>query len=189
MLEAGALHRPPANKLNPKQFGKAMNDKQQILNMLKAEFKRWNALLTGLSEEQVIATQLDSGQTIKDQIAHLWAWQQRTSARTEAAATDREPDMPKWPEALNVESDDDVDQVNAWIYENNRAKTWAQVYGDWRSQFLRIIRFSEQINEEDLLNPKRYAWLRGLTMGFILEASCDHHDEHYEPLAERISQL
>jgi hypothetical protein len=166
-----------------------MNAKQQVLNMLKTEFNRWDAVLSGLNEEQVIATQLDSGLTIKDEIAHLWAWQQRTSARTEAAATGREPGMPKWPEELNVESDDDVDQVNAWIYETNRAKTWEQVYGDWRSQYLRIIQLAEQIDEEDLLDPKRYPWLSGKTMAFILEASCSHHEEHYEPLVKRISQV
>jgi len=74
-----------------------MSEKQQILAALREEFERWEALLAGLSEAQITAPQLDDGWSIKDVIAHLRAWQQRSIARVEAALSDREPDYPDWP--------------------------------------------------------------------------------------------
>ena len=62
-----------------------MNDKQRVLTMLREEFKSWEQLLASLSEEQITAPQLPANWSIKDVIAHLRAWQQRSIARLEAA--------------------------------------------------------------------------------------------------------
>ena len=53
-----------------------MNDKKQILTILKEEFNRWEELVAGMSEEQITAPHLPSNLSIKDVIAHLRAWQQ-----------------------------------------------------------------------------------------------------------------
>ena len=68
--------------------------------MLNEEFNRWEHLLAGMSEEQITAPQLPANLSIKDVIAHLRAWQQRSIARLEAALLDREPEFPRWPEEL-----------------------------------------------------------------------------------------
>ena len=73
-------------------------DKTHILIMLQEEFTRWEDLFTSLTEEQITARQLPSQWTIKDVVAHLMAWQQRSIARVEAALLDREPVFPGWPE-------------------------------------------------------------------------------------------
>jgi hypothetical protein len=84
-----------------------MNDKKQIITMLKEEFTRWEELLAGMSEEQITAPHLPSHWSIKDVIAHLWAWQQRSVARLEAALLNREPEFRKWPAELDPDSDQD----------------------------------------------------------------------------------
>jgi hypothetical protein len=62
-----------------------MDDKTTIVAMLREEFKRWEELLAGMSEAQLTDPQLPSNWSIKDVIAHLWPWQQRSIARMEAA--------------------------------------------------------------------------------------------------------
>jgi hypothetical protein len=164
-------------------LGVMMSDKKQILKILKEEFNRWEELLAGMSEEQITEPHLPSSLSMKDVIAHLWAWQQRSIARMEAALHDREPQFPRWLETLEPDSEDDLDQVNAWIYETYREKPWSLVYRDWREGFLRFLELGEAIAEEDLLEPGRYAWLQGHPLSLVLVSSYEHHhEEHLEPL-------
>ncbi len=156
-----------------------MSDKQQILATLREAFDRWEALLASLSEEQIIAPKLPSAWSIKDDLVHLRAWQQRTLARLEAAQLNREPEFPKWPAGLDPESDGATEQINAWIYETHRDQSWPSVHRDWREGYLRLIELGEAIPENDLLEPDRYPWLGGHPLSFILQASYAHHDEHF----------
>ena len=78
-----------------------MKMKQHILAALSEEFNAWEELLTSMSEEQITTPPLPSDLSIKDVIAHLWVWQQRSVARLEAALLDREPEFPGWPAELD----------------------------------------------------------------------------------------
>jgi hypothetical protein len=165
------------------------NDKKQILEMLREEYDRWEDLLAGLSEAQITARQLPSGLSVKDVIAHLWAWQTRSVARTEAARQNREPVLPGWPENLDPNSEDDLEPINAWIHETNRDKSWAGVYQDWRDGFRRFLESGEKIPEKDLLEPGKFPWLGGYPLAFILFSSYNHHhEEHLEPLLDWLRQ-
>ncbi len=155
-----------------------MNDKKQILTTLKEEFNRWEELLSGMSEERITAPHLSSNWSIKDVIAHLWAWQQRSITRMEAALHNKEPEFPRWPAEFDPEAEGQPHQLNAWIYETYREKPWSRVYGDWREGFLRFLELGEEISEKDLLDPGRYTWLEGHPLSFILLASHEHHEEH-----------
>ena len=152
-------------------------DKAQILTLLRDEYQRWEDLLASLSEAQIIAPQLDSEWSIKDVMAHLWAWQQRSIARIEAAVNHTEPLFPSWPADLDPETED-VDQLNAWLYESSREKSWATVYDDWRTGFQRFIELGEAVPENDLLDVGRYPWLEDYPLILILRGSYEHHEEH-----------
>lgn len=166
-----------------------MHDKHQTLTTLRAEFNRWEELLATLSEEQISTPLLPSSWSIKDVIAHLWAWQQRSIARLEAALLDSEPEFPNWPADLDPEPAGQPHQVNAWIYETYREQPWSSIHGNWREGFLRLLELGEAIPEEDLLEPGRYSWLEGQPLSFILQASYGHHhEEHFKPLLARLQQ-
>jgi hypothetical protein len=155
-----------------------MDDKRHVIGTLREEFRRWEELLAGMSEEQISAPQLASNWSIKDVIAHLWAWQQRSVARMVAARLNREPEFPRWPAEFDPETEGQPHQLNAWIYETYRGRPWSRVYGDWRAGFLRFLELAEEIPEKDLLEPGRYAWLDGYPLSLVLIASCEHHEEH-----------
>src|SRR5258708_3147273 len=127
-----------------------MSEKEQSITNLRETFNRWEELLAGLSEEQITALDLPSNWSIKDVMAHVWGWQQRSVARMQAALQNREPEYPGWPEAFDPDPEEDVDQTNAWIYETYRDKPWRSVYADWRAQFLRFLELSEEVPEKDL---------------------------------------
>jgi hypothetical protein len=155
-----------------------MNDKQHILTMLRDEFDQWDALLGSMNEAQITAPQLESSWSIKDVVAHLWAWQQRSIARMEAAVHNREPQFPEWPAAFDPESEGQPHQLNEWLYATYRDKSWLDVYTDWKAGFLWLMELAAQIPENDLLEQGRYAWLEDYPLLLILTASVEHHAEH-----------
>jgi hypothetical protein len=158
-----------------------MEMKQHILAALREKFEDWEELLGGLSEERLSIPLLSSDWSTKDVIVHLWAWQQRSIARAEAALRDREPQFPRWPAELDPDGES-VDRLNAWIYETHRERPWPEVHENWRAGFQRLLDLSGQISERDLLDTGRYPWLKGYSMAFILLATYDHHQEHFEKL-------
>jgi hypothetical protein len=169
--------------------------KNHILAALREEFNHWEEALAGLSEEQINATPQPSELSIKDEIAHLWAWQQRSIARIEAGLNNAESKMPAWwpdatvtrPEASSTH-EEHTNQVNARIYETYRDHPWAAVYEQWRAGFLRFLAAGEQIPEPALLDASRYAWLSGYSLADVLIGSYDHHQEHLEKLLARLDQ-
>ncbi len=154
--------------------------KQHILGALQEEFNHWEELLAGLNEMQRTRPLVPSNMSIKDDLAHLWAWQQRSIARVEAAIHDREPEFPVWPDTLDPNSEDATDQINAWVYESYRNEPWAAVYAQWREGFLRFLAGAKAISEKDLLDSGKYPWLGGYPLALIFLASYDHHHEHLE---------
>ena len=96
-----------------------MHTKEDILPQLEYEFDRWDNLLANLSDKRIVDRQLPSDLSIKDVIAHLWAWQQLSIARLDAALHNRAPIFQYGPEALNPELAGNLDRINAWIFASN----------------------------------------------------------------------
>ncbi len=159
-----------------------MNMKEHILAALKEQFNRWEELLTGMSEEQITNLQVFPGWTTKNVIAHLWGWQQISVARVEAAALNREFEFPKWVAELDGDWEENADQTNAWIYKTYNTQPWSKVHQNWREGFLRLLELGEKIPEINLLDGSKYPWLKGYSLAFILVASYDHHQEHFDKL-------
>jgi hypothetical protein len=166
-----------------------MGDKQQLINSLRDEFDRWEEMLAGMSKERIETPLSPSIYSTKDVVAHLWAWQQRSIARLEAALSEREPELPQWPVMPDPDSDHDPAQINVWIYESNRDRTWESVYSDWRRGFLRFLELAEAIPEEALFTKGKYSWLDRWALAVVLESSLEHHhEEHLGPLQAWLRQ-
>ena len=161
-----------------------MNMKEHILAALREQLERWEDLLAGVSEEQITTPQFDLHWSIKDVIAHLWAWQQVSLARMEGGVLDREPDYPDWILSAGEDWEDNGDAVNALTFERNHYKPWSEIYRNWRDGFLRLLDVAEKVSERDLLDGSRYTWLQGYNLAAVLVASYDHHQEHLEKLHE-----
>jgi hypothetical protein len=137
-----------------------------------------------LSAEQIAMRLSPSEWTIKDEIVHLWAWQQRSIARMEAALSGGEPEFPNWPVEADPESAEEPVQINAWIYQAYRERPWEAVYGDWHNGFLRFLKAAAEVSEMELLDSARYPWMNGYPLATVLLATYDHHQEHYEKLPQ-----
>jgi len=161
-----------------------MNMKEHILAALREQFDHWEVLLATLTDEQVTAPHFDLDWSIKDVMAHLRGWQQISIARMEGGVFDRRPEFPAWVMELGDLWEEDANQTNARIYQNFHDQPWSRVHQNWREGFLRFLELGNQIAEIDLLDGGRYPWLNGYSLAFILIASYEHHQEHYEKLVQ-----
>jgi hypothetical protein len=159
-----------------------METKQQILTDLAAIFNRWQELLASLSEEQINQSLHPTHWTVKDVVAHMWAWQQASVARAEAALHDKQPMYPQWWEILGPNPEEDLDRTNTWLFEANLDKLWLKVYTDWKEQYQRFLKLTSQISEKDLLEVGKYTWMGGYALSASTMGSLGHHQEHYESL-------
>ncbi|MEZ4860125.1 MAG: ClbS/DfsB family four-helix bundle protein [Caldilineaceae bacterium] len=165
-----------------------MSMQTHILAALREEFEHWEKVLANLSEEQITRTLQPGELSIKDEIAHLWAWQQRSIARLDAGQNNEEPRLPQWLPGVSPESEENTDVINAYIYESFKDRAWSEVYEQWRSGFLQLLKLSEAIAEPALLDTGRYAWLNGYSLADVLLGTYDHHQEHLDKLLARLNQ-
>ena len=159
-----------------------MNMKEHILAAMREQFARWEELLERTSDEQISIPLSPSSWSSKDVISHLWVWQQRSIARVEAACSNREPRYPEWVPGLDPASGGDTEQTNAWIYETYKEKPWPAVRQDWMNGYLKFLEAGEGMDERDLLDSDKYAWLGGYSLAAVYLSSYDHHQEHFENL-------
>jgi len=165
-----------------------MNLKDHILAALRDEFDHWEKLLSGLSEEQITQPRFDLDWSIKDVVAHLWAWQQISIARMEGGLHDREPAYPKWIVESIENWEEDADRVNALVFQHYHGKPWTEIFENWKTGFLRFLELANQISERNLLDGDKYRWLNGYSLAAILIASYDHHQEHFEKLSKWLQE-
>jgi hypothetical protein len=165
-----------------------MNMKDHILAELAEQLGRWEALLAGLKEARIVAPRFDHDWSIKDVVAHLWAWQQVSVARLEAAALDRDPELPEWLASPGSDWEEDADRTNTRIYEALHALSWTDVHRGWREGFQRLLDLGRAVSEMDLLDADRYSWLAGYSLAFVLVASRDHHQEHLDKLRQALQE-
>jgi len=165
-----------------------MDDKTQIVSMLKEEFNRWEKLLNSISEEEITTLNLIGNMSIKDTVAHLTVWQQINVARLKAAQHNREPEYPEWHPEFDPESEEELAKINAWIYENRREQPWSDIHREWKERFLRFLELAESIPEKDLFEVGKYPWLKEYPLSAVLLGSYEHHTEHLEPLLVLLRQ-
>ena len=166
-----------------------MNDKASLLASLKQALNDWEEVLAGLTEDQITSLKPSSGLTIKDEVAHMMAWQQLSNARLEAALENREPAMPDWPVDEEPESDEDTDRLNAWFLETYRDKSWGEMHTAWRTGYQRLLELGKAVPESNMFDPHRHAWLAGHPISEVLIGSYEHHVEHLELLQKWLRSL
>ena len=128
--------------------------KDDLLAQIQAEHANWRALVAEVGEERMEQPGPMGDWTFKDLAAHLTGWRERTIRRLEAGP-DREPPIP-WPSHLT-----DDDEINQWIYEQNRDRPLREVLAEADASYQRLAAAVAALPEEDLTTPGRFAWMEG----------------------------
>lgn len=121
--------------------------------------------------------------SFKDLVVHLNGWQRRALDQMAADRDRRKRPADPWPAGLNAIPDEDerVNQINAWIQEQGRHLSLAQVLADTRSQWDELLALISTTSVEDMSDPQLFAYLDGQSLGDAVMTGklFSHvHDEH-----------
>src|SRR2546428_419446 len=122
--------------------------KKQLLAELQSERAAWLALLDEIGEENMTQPEVAGGWSIKDIVAHLTRWRRRTVNRFRAALDPSTDMIALWPAELH--EDDEVDEINAWIYKVNRDRPLADVLNDSHEVFQQLVAAVDALSDEQL---------------------------------------
>lgn len=160
-----------------------MANKHELINSLKTVFDSWEALLAGMSEEEITAQPRPGKWSVSEVITHLRSWQQISIARLEAALLNTDPNFPAWLSGADpFYAEDHVDKFNARIQEIHRSESWSTRHREWREGFLRFLELAEAVPDSIMFDSERYSWLRGHALAAVIEGACEHHQDHLDRL-------
>jgi hypothetical protein len=148
--------------------------KAQLLDDLRSEEARWEALLQAIGEEHMTQPDVAGGWSIKDIIAHLTGWRRWTVARLQADLRHEPAPTPHWPTSLQTD-----DEINAWIYAANRDLPLSDVLSESRAVLRSLAETLGAFPEAGLMEYLRAKWTEGAPPTGA--AFFGHFHEEHEP--------
>ena len=130
-----------------------MDKKNHLLELLEKSHQAELTFIASLSEEELARSGTAQDWAVKDEIAHIAAWKAISSERIRGFLAGEEP--------TNY---DDVDGANEEIFQQYWEKSWQEVAEFHERSYKELIEDVQKIGEEDLLDGKRYEWLKGLSL-------------------------
>ncbi|HLZ55342.1 MAG TPA: ClbS/DfsB family four-helix bundle protein [Ktedonosporobacter sp.] len=162
--------------------------KKQLIAEMHSEQAAWLALLDEIGEENMTQPEVAGGWSIKDIVAHITGWRRRTVLRFRAVLDPTVDMTAPWPAELNA--DDEVDEINDWIYKTNRDRPLADVLNDSRDVFQQLVTAIDGLSDEQLNDPQRFPWLEGerLTGALIFGHFHEEHELDMRAWLARVKQ-
>ena len=147
--------------------------KQELLEHLRQERAGWDALLAEVGEARMTQPGPMGEWSFKDFIAHMVAWAETDLVKLNAALTSRPLAAPRWPANLDTEA------INDWIYRQNKDRPLSDVLGEASETWNRFESAVRTLPAPDLTQPGRFEFMKGRTLGGVVEDFFGHfHEEH-----------
>ncbi len=124
-------------------------NKRELLDTMRMERARWDALLAQVDLNQMTEPALHDGWSVKDTIGHV-AYYERWLLNWLEAAVRGKVTVATHRDLL------DVDQRNAIIYKENKDRTIEDILGESHRVFERLFQLVQTLTEEDLMDAHRF---------------------------------
>ncbi len=140
-----------------------------LLNDMQKGYTDFEALLSSLSEQQMTTAGVNGKWSVKDNLAHLIAWQGRTLNLLQAIRQGVE--LPDPTPSMTEE------QINEKFYQENKFLPLDKVLTDFRSTYSQMVNAVQMTSEEDLNKP--ISWLDDRpVVVYIVGNTYEHYQEH-----------
>ena len=150
-------------------------DRETLLSNIYEGRTGLEDVLNNLSPQQMTQPVLSGGWTVKDLIAHLGFWERRALQVFDALRQGQQPD--------NLTADMTIDELNASVYQQNRAQALPQVQAEELAAYRALLRAVETADPADLFDASRYAWTQGQPFAdWIIGNTYGHYAEHIPDL-------
>ena len=154
--------------------------KAELLDKIQTGYNEFENLLTPLSEEQMTVPEVNDSWSIKDNIAHLAAWQGYLLTQLHGVLDDKEP--PEFMPGLSTE-----DEVNEHFYQENKERPLADVLATFRSLFQSLLATIQVMDEETLNAPFPWRKNGNPVWSSIAGNTYGHYQEHGEIIRRWLS--
>jgi hypothetical protein len=158
-------------------------DKAALLEAIRAERTALEETLTGLSGAQMIQTDLEGAWSVKDILVHIVAWEGWMIRWTGQLLRGETPHDPP-----SVETEEDVDRLNAENYQRNRDRTLEDVLSDSRRSYGAALALVESLPEEALREEHPDTWPHGPLWRGLAANTCWHYREHLDSIRATIER-
>lgn len=150
--------------------------KTELAGLLRDEQRQWLALLDEIGPQRMEQPGVNGHWSMKDLVAHVTGWNRKLAADMQAAQRGEPDPLPPWPPHLAAEDD-----INAWIYEHNRARPLQDVLEASQQAFQDIMAVVESLPDDIAIEHLEPAydllWVGGKRF-WPGEGFGHFHDEH-----------
>ncbi len=160
-------------------------DNETLLQRIREQRDSLERVVRGLNEAQMTWRPSEDAWSVKDHLAHIWAWLKEVNGVVAG--------LPPY-EGLGIEKQTyrtaDVDKINEILYRRNRDMPLQQVMFNFRQEHGELLDFIERTRYEDLLRPYNPAdpGDTRTVMDAIIANSYDHDAEHEAWIRELLAR-
>jgi hypothetical protein len=155
--------------------------KAQMLELVSAGRAEFEALIAQLSERQMVGIELRSGETVKDVLAHITAWESELLGWLEAAAQGQKASIPSF-------TDEYVNGFNERVHNDNRERTLAEVRGEFQ-QVHRDLWVALNALPDANDDPQWMLWRNGQAPWLLIAGNTyEHYKDHIAPIEALIKR-
>jgi len=159
-------------------------DSADLLARIQSEWAALDQAIAGLSDEQM-NTPAAGGWSVKDNLAHLAAWEQfmlQHYLQGRPAHEAMQVDEATWKTL-------DENDTNAILHERNQHRPVSDVLADWRRSHEQVVATLEQMSFADLMKPlyPDDPQARPL-IGWVIGNTYEHYREHRNYIRTLIGQ-
>jgi len=122
-------------------------DKVRLFKALQTERKRLEALLSEVTEAQMIQPGVEGNWSVKDLLAHIAVWDKRGTLWIKTAA---EGKVPAIPEAGAVYHPKEWARLNQLTYQENRERALSEILQDFQTSYQQLLKQFQELKEADL---------------------------------------
>ncbi len=147
--------------------------KAQLIDGIKAERRRLEASLQGLTEIDMVKPPKAGAWSIKDILAHVSTWQDLFVKWYETGLKGEKVDKPDFHLAGVLTG------INRRIYEDNKDRSLEDVLSGFKSSYGRLLKVVTSIPEEDIFARGKFAWTgTGKLVNYITANTTLHYPSH-----------
>jgi uncharacterized protein (TIGR03083 family) len=155
-------------------------NKAELLQDVRADWARWEALLDGIDEGQMTQPGVAGEWSVKDIIVHI-TWFEREMVGMLQARALVGSDLWQLP----------TDERNARIFEENQERPLHDVLAEAQQVHQQLLKELEALVEDDLVDPRRFpgmpeAWR---PWKVIAENSNQHYRDHSQDVRTWLEKL
>ena len=159
--------------------------KEKLIEEIQIEHLHLESTLDKISRQQMVTPGVMDDWTVKDLLAHITVWELRMIRWLEQTVRDEVPEM--LPPGMTW---DDLDRWNEQTYQKHRHRDLDEVLADFELSYPQALSAAQDISEEDLIDPDRYAWRDGRPLWVMVAANTSwHYKEHEETITTWLKGL